>query len=92
MRTSAVHGLFLMLMVLLVGAAPASAAFVINEVESDGAADYIEVMNTGAASADLGGYVLEDDDDGHADTVPAGTPGPTTRSRPTAAAPTGPAR
>jgi len=60
----------------LIAAGPASAAVVINEVESDapaGGADWIELMNTGASEIDLGGYKLKDNDDGHVDTIPAGT-------------------
>jgi hypothetical protein len=54
---------------------PASAAIVINEVESDDAvvADFVELTNTDAAMADIGGYVIKDSDDGHAYTIPAGT-------------------
>ena len=56
-------------------AVPASAAVVINEVESDDAvvADFVELTNTDAAAADIGGYVIKDSDDGHAFTIPAGT-------------------
>jgi hypothetical protein len=54
-------------------AVPASAAVVINEVESDDAvvADFVELTNTGAP-VDIGGYVIKDNDDGHAFTIPAG--------------------
>ena len=71
---------------LFVAAAPASAAVVINEVESDDAvvADFVEVMNTGAAPVDLGGYVIKDSDNGHAFTIPSADdgrrPAATTRS------------
>ena len=45
---------------------------VINEVESQGVADFVELFNTGAASVDLDGYVIRDDG-GNSFTVPAGT-------------------
>lgn len=47
----------------------------INEVESDGdaAGDWIELVNVGSAPVDLGGYVVKDDDDAHAITLPQGT-------------------
>ena len=58
---------------LAAAASTASAAVVINEVESDGlAADCVELYNTGAAPADIGGYVLKDNDDEHTFTIPAG--------------------
>src|SRR3954454_16080405 len=60
----------------LVTPAAAPAAVVINEVESDGgagAADWVELTNTGAAAADIGGYVLKDSDDGHVLTLAPGT-------------------
>src|SRR5262245_4962591 len=57
---------------LAASASAASAAVVINEVESDDpvVADYVELMNTGGTSADIGGYVIKDSDDGHAFTIP----------------------
>ncbi|WNY32838.1 lamin tail domain-containing protein [Curtobacterium flaccumfaciens] len=47
----------------------------INEVESqDGTpGDWVELTNTGSTTVDLGGYVLRDNDDDHAYTIPAGT-------------------
>ncbi|MFP3466543.1 lamin tail domain-containing protein [Leifsonia sp. SIMBA_070] len=46
----------------------------INEVESDGdATDWIELVNTGSAAADLGGYILRDDKDTDAFVIPVGT-------------------
>jgi Lamin Tail Domain len=56
-------------------AASASAAVVINEVESDDpvVADFVELTNTGAAAADISGYVIKDSDDGHAFTLPPAT-------------------
>lgn len=46
----------------------------VNEVESDGdATDWIELINTGSAAADLGGYILRDDKDTDAFVIPAGT-------------------
>ena len=60
---------------LAASAASASAAVVINEVESDdpAVADFVELTNTGAAPADIGGYVIKDSDNGHAFTIPAAT-------------------
>jgi hypothetical protein len=60
---------------LAASTATASAAVVINEVESDDAvvADFVELTNNGAASVDIGGYVIKDADDGHAFTIPAAT-------------------
>src|SRR5690242_18814086 len=57
----------------LAGATSAQAGIVINEVESDGAADFIELANTGPGNVDLGGWVLKDNNDGNALTIPAGT-------------------
>jgi Lamin Tail Domain/Esterase-like activity of phytase len=56
-------------------ASAASAAVVINEVESDDpvVTDFVELTNTGAAPADISGYVIKDSDDGHAFTIPAAT-------------------
>lgn len=56
-------------------AASASAAVVINEVESDDpvVADFVELTNTGAAAAAISGYVIKDSDDGHAFTIPPAT-------------------
>jgi hypothetical protein len=47
----------------------------INEVESqDGTpGDWVELTNVGSATVDLGGYVLQDSEDDHAYTIPAGT-------------------
>lgn len=47
----------------------------INEVESqDGVpGDWVELVNTGSTTVDLGGFVLRDGDDTHAYTIPAGT-------------------
>ena len=47
----------------------------INEVESSGGApaDFVELINNGAAPADIGGYVIRDNDDTHTFTIPAGT-------------------
>ncbi len=57
----------------LTAASSASAAIVINEVESDGAADFIELTNTGPLPVDLGGWVLRDNNNGNSQTIPAGT-------------------
>ena len=47
----------------------------INEVESSDPAvgDYVELINNGASAASIGGYVVKDNDDTHAFTVPSGT-------------------
>ena len=45
----------------------------INEVESDGLADFIELMNTGGAPVDVSGYVLKDNNDGNTMAIPGGT-------------------
>lgn len=47
----------------------------INEVESkDGdPGDWVELVNSGAASIDVGGYVVKDDDDAHAYVIPSPT-------------------
>src|SRR3954452_3154397 len=61
---------------LLALTSQASAAVMINEIESDasgGAADWAERMNPAAAPVDVGGYLLKDSDDGHALTIPAPT-------------------
>ena len=72
-RTRGLVSLFLVVLALLAAAASAPGAVVINEVESDGVADFVEVENTGAAPVDLGNYVVKDSDDGHVFTVPPGT-------------------
>ena len=47
----------------------------INEVESSGGqpGDWIELKNVGDAEADLSGWIVKDNDDSHAYTIPAGT-------------------
>ena len=93
LRTIARRGLMASLAVagaLAATAATASAAIVINEVESDDqvVADFVEIMNTGAAPVDIGNYVIKDNDDGHAKLIPPVTmlaPNATTSSTPTAA-------
>ncbi|GAA5147658.1 hypothetical protein GCM10025768_08180 [Microbacterium pseudoresistens] len=52
-----------------------SAQVVINEVESDGGSpdDWIELGNPMAETADVSGFVVKDEDDGHSYTIPAGT-------------------
>ena len=73
------------LALLLATAAPASAAIVINEVESSGAFDYIELTNTGGASVDISGCIIKDNNDNTTLVVPAGPcsprrlPGPARR-------------
>jgi hypothetical protein len=54
---------------------PAGGALKINEVESNGGTpgDWVELVNTGSAPADIGGYVVKDNDDSHVFTIPAGT-------------------
>jgi hypothetical protein len=57
-------------------ATSASAAIVINEIESDAPSagpDYVELANNGAATVDIGGYVIKDDNDANAYTIPGGT-------------------
>ena len=59
----------------LIGAAPASAAIVVNEVESqrNGVTDWIELANTGNAAVDVSGYVLKDSNNNRTFAIPAGT-------------------
>lgn len=45
----------------------------INEVESDGEPDWIELVNPTAEVLDVSGIVVKDDDDAHAYTIAAGT-------------------
>jgi hypothetical protein len=47
----------------------------VNEVESNGGTpgDWIELINAGPVAADLGGYVVKDNDDAHSFAIPAGT-------------------
>ena len=47
----------------------------INEIESSGGtpADWVELVNTGASSADISGLKVKDNDDGHVYTIPAAT-------------------
>src|SRR4051812_40971187 len=75
MRTSLLTAGATVVLSLLVGAAPASAAVVINEVESKGkgVVDWIELANTGDAAVDVSGYVLKDDDDKRTFAIPGGT-------------------
>ena len=56
-------------------APPSPGTLKINEVESNdpSVADFVELINNGAAAADIGGYVVRDNDDSHVFTVPAGT-------------------
>jgi Lamin Tail Domain/Esterase-like activity of phytase len=60
---------------LAASTATASAAIVINEVESNDVAiaDFVELTNTGAAQVDISGYVIKDNDNANAWTIPAGT-------------------
>ena len=55
---------------------PAPGALKINEVESSGGTpgDWVELVNTGSAAADIGGYRVLDNDDTHTPlAIPAGT-------------------
>ncbi|MGK2875455.1 MAG: lamin tail domain-containing protein [Nocardioides sp.] len=54
---------------------PTGPTVVINEVESNGdpVADWVELHNIGAASVDISGWIVKDDDDTHTKAVPAGT-------------------
>jgi len=47
----------------------------INEVESNGGTpgDWVELVNTGATSVDVSGWVVKDNDDSHVFTIAAGT-------------------
>jgi hypothetical protein len=45
----------------------------INEVESEGIADFIELMNTSGTPTDVSGLVLKDNDDARALAIPGGT-------------------
>ena len=75
LRTIARRGIMASLAVagtLAATTATASAAVVINEVESDDplVADFVEIVNTGAAPVDIGNYVIKDSVDGHAKLIP----------------------
>ncbi|HEY6891181.1 MAG TPA: lamin tail domain-containing protein [Solirubrobacter sp.] len=59
-----------------VAAVPASADIRINEIESQdagGGNDWVELTNTGAATVDIGNYVLRDSGQANPTTIPAGT-------------------
>ncbi|HCU78729.1 MAG TPA: cell wall protein, partial [Microbacterium sp.] len=47
----------------------------VNEIESSGGdpGDWVELVNTSDTDVDLGGWILKDDKDDHALTIPAGT-------------------
>lgn len=45
----------------------------INEVESDGAADFIELINISATATDVSGLILKDNDDSRTLAIPGGT-------------------
>ena len=62
----------------LVFSAPAlagdpSTSIKVNEVESAGLADFVELANTSSTRTDVGGLVLKDNDDAHTLSIPAGT-------------------
>jgi hypothetical protein len=64
------------LFALLAAATSASAAVVINEVESNapgGGSDFVELFNTGPADADIGGFKLKDNGNSNTTTIPLGT-------------------
>src|SRR5690349_7727720 len=69
----ALKGLLASVAVVLAAAAPASASVVINEVESDGAVDFVELFNDSSSATNISGFVIKDSDDNNAFTVPAGT-------------------
>lgn len=74
--TRAVLAALLSIVALLVVAASASAAVVINEIESNDPTpgpDWIELYNNGGAPVDISGYVLKDNNDGNTFTIPNGT-------------------
>jgi hypothetical protein len=54
---------------------PAPGVLRINEVESNGGTpgDWVELLNRGTTPADIGGYVVRDNDDTHSYVIPAGT-------------------
>ena len=66
---------------LLAAASTASAAVVVNEVESQGAVDFVELANTDGAAVDIGNYVLRDGG-GNSFTIPAGNDDPGQRVLP----------
>src|SRR5688500_978812 len=73
MRGRGVGATFLALIVPLIATAgSASAAVVMNEVESDGASDYVELFNTGVETGDLSGYQIDDNTDGNRFTIANG--------------------
>src|SRR5687768_8794073 len=45
----------------------------VNETESEGLADFVELINTSATPTDVSGLVLKDNDDAHTFAIPAGT-------------------
>ena len=61
------------LALLLATAAPASAAIVINEVESDGAVDFVELFNNGPATVNIGGWHISDSNNNNDHFIPVGT-------------------
>src|SRR5690349_3709153 len=72
---TAMRSVLLAFALLLALAAPAPAAIIINEVESQEGipGDWIELHNTGGAPVDISGYVLKDSNPGNSFTVPAAT-------------------
>jgi hypothetical protein len=77
--TSAAHiparawALALALAILLVAATPASGDVVINEIESEGVVDFVELTNSGVTAVDISGYLIDDSADGSGHTIPNGT-------------------
>ncbi len=78
-RQAHITAVTLTFLALCLPPAPASAqdssTVRINEVESsDGSpGDWVELVNTGTASADLSGWVVKDNDDSHSYTISSGT-------------------
>jgi hypothetical protein len=76
--TRAALAALLTIVALLAVSASASAAVVINEVESDdpvagASGDFVELFNNGADAVDISGYMIKDDNDTHEFDVAPGT-------------------
>ena len=61
------------LLVPLLAASSARGDVRINEVESDGAVDFVELVNTSAAPASISGFTIRDNNDANGFTFPPGT-------------------
>src|SRR5687768_5962018 len=58
----------------VLAAAPASGDVVINEVEANGSpSDWVELYNTGGVGVSIGGWSVDDENDGSAVTIAPGT-------------------